>query len=456
MCFSARNNARYPDNIRTKIRRALPLFIIFDYHYLSINIITACQDSIPKTIHKNSSDSVFYYFALEKAFFSGVRSTFIEMYMYHISASITTLLHYYVNLPNEPPITGVPPTYHPTTSCTPLLTTSNLPLPPQSTLLVVKMWSSSLFLNEVTVPDFWKHSLFMIFRNSFRCTCVDLLCGYKLLLIYNASELIHFCAGGSDSLGALPAPVCLASVATIQTGGPPPTTAIPYMTHPYLACPPVIPTALPANVPVTSTSDGMILSPALDCIPQRLVQRIQGVHFLEMRELLSDNISLHEQLEAVHAQGNLAPYPAALQTRQREVPSLISWLYCFTTYIAVRTPDQLTRDMLAYCRLITREALRHGGQGWQEYDTTFRRQMEIDPSLSWNTLLPYLQVSTILGQRQGGGTFCPFCRGSDHVNQQCALASLLQRLPANFIYFILLTCRPKVPVPREGKERRLL
>ena len=33
-----------------------------------------------------------------------------------------------------------------------------------------------------------------------------------------------------------------------------------------------------------------------------------------------------------------------------------------------RTQDPLTRQMLAYARLIIQEALRHSGGGWAEYD----------------------------------------------------------------------------------------
>ena len=44
---------------------------------------------------------------------------------------------------------------------------------------------------------------------------------------------------------------------------------------------------------------GVILSPALQPIPARLVWRIVAGHFVEMRDLLLDNIALHDQLEAV-------------------------------------------------------------------------------------------------------------------------------------------------------------
>ena len=183
--------------------------------------------------------------------------------------------------------------------------------------------------------------------------------------------------------------------------------------------------------PTTTSLDqpqGMILSSALQPIPARLVRRIVAGEFVEMRDLLTDNVALHDQLEAVQGPLLTPSTPGALRARLREVPSLISWVYCFTAYIKVRTQDETTRDMLSYCRLIIREALRHGGQGWQDYDRSFRSQAAIDRSLRWNVLLPDLQASTILGQRAGGGSYCSLCRGVDHSAAQCALAIIQQPL----------------------------
>ena len=153
----------------------------------------------------------------------------------------------------------------------------------------------------------------------------------------------------------------------------------------------------PSNPPIAISSTslsppGMILSPAADPIPHTLVQRIQSGQFVEMRDLLADNIALLNQLASLQGTVSL-PLNTANRTRLREVPSLVSWLYCFTAYVAVRTSDPLARNMLAYSRLIIREALRHGGSGWMEYDRVFRRQLAINPAMSWNTLEPGLQAA---------------------------------------------------------------
>ena len=76
---------------------------------------------------------------------------------------------------------------------------------------------------------------------------------------------------------------------------------------------------------------GMILPPALRPIPARLVQYILSSAFVDMRDLLVDNRALQQQLEAVHGLLFALSNPDSLQARVREVPSLVSWVYCFVT-----------------------------------------------------------------------------------------------------------------------------
>jgi len=187
--------------------------------------------------------------------------------------------------------------------------------------------------------------------------------------------------------------------------------------------------SIPAIFP-TPAHSGMILSPAADPIPYNLVQRIQSGQFIEMRDLLADNIALLNQMTSLSGTTSI-PFATMNRTRLREVPSLVSWIYCFNAYMAVRTTDAQTQDMLAYSRLLIREALRHGGSGWMEYDRVFRRQIAINPQMAWNTLQPGLQAATILGQGASSGVYCMYCQECDHATRQCALAPLQQQLRSN-------------------------
>ena len=55
----------------------------------------------------------------------------------------------------------------------------------------------------------------------------------------------------------------------------------------------VTPVQLQMALAATTAASGMILSLALEPVPYQLVQRIHTRQFVEMRDLLSNNIALH-------------------------------------------------------------------------------------------------------------------------------------------------------------------
>ena len=173
--------------------------------------------------------------------------------------------------------------------------------------------------------------------------------------------------------------------------------------------------------------NGLILSPMTEPIGPKLVHRIRSGQFVEMRELLPDNMALHQNLEAMHGHLPFHSMSGSVRPRFWEVASPLTWITCFLTYLAVSTADDCTRDQLCYARLLLQEASRHGGSGWMEYDRVFRKQAAIDSSLPWNSLQPGLHASSILSQRSSSeGMFCALCKGPDHLAAQCALAYLQQ------------------------------
>ena len=237
------------------------------------------------------------------------------------------------------------------------------------------------------------------------------------------------------TLGALPPPTLLSSVALVAGGQTAPTVTTPTLQPPLgsvvgAAIPPaVVGGANPGSGLGASTP--LVLSPAAEPFPSKLVDKVRSRQFVEMRELLADNIALLRQLEAVHGYSPLHALGSA-RPRLREVTSIPTWCYTFLGYMAILTTDPATRDQLAYARLVIREALRHGGSGWLDYDRAFRQQVAADPSLRWNTLLPGLQASTVLGQGPTHGTsFCTLCRGVDHTRTQCALFSITPPVTRN-------------------------
>ena len=78
-----------------------------------------------------------------------------------------------------------------------------------------------------------------------------------------------------------------------------------------------------------------------------------------MCKLLRDNISLLGQLETLGGQSGTT---GASRPRLREISSIASWMYSFLAYVAIRSSEESTRDMLAYGRLIIREPQQHGAK----------------------------------------------------------------------------------------------
>ena len=121
--------------------------------------------------------------------------------------------------------------------------------------------------------------------------------------------------------------------------------------------------------------------------------------------------------------------PSSSRPRLRKLATLPSWLYCFLTYVSVLSTDPVVRDRLTYARLIIREALRHGGRGWLDYDRLFRQQAALDSGIAWNATNTSLLVATVLGQHPAGvGQSCAVCHGFDHSQAQCALQVVQQPL----------------------------
>ena len=138
-----------------------------------------------------------------------------------------------------------------------------------------------------------------------------------------------------------------------------------------------------------------------------------------MRELLPDNVALAERLEALPstAASNHAPL--------REVASITSWTCAFATYIAVVAQAHPARvcDMLAYMRLILREAQKYKeGMGWLTYDSVFRQNNQ--GTARWDTLYPSLHMAFIGCQGVPATPPCCHCRGVDHIAANCALSPL--------------------------------
>ena len=100
----------------------------------------------------------------------------------------------------------------------------------------------------------------------------------------------------------------------------------------------------------------------------------------------------------------------------------------FFTYVAIVAEAHPERvgDMLAYMRLIIREASKFGGSGWLTYDAVFCRNQG-GLSSPWNYFDASLHQVYIANQRDKVAIPCKHCHEIDHPASDCAVASVLPR-----------------------------
>jgi hypothetical protein len=98
--------------------------------------------------------------------------------------------------------------------------------------------------------------------------------------------------------------------------------SIPQTVVSWTNSPTVHPRSLPGlhQAPQAPAATGLLLSPASEPFPQKLVDKVRSGQFVDMKELLVDNRALVHELEAI--QGNAVQWLGARRPHLREVSSL--------------------------------------------------------------------------------------------------------------------------------------
>ena len=116
-------------------------------------------------------------------------------------------------------------------------------------------------------------------------------------------------------------------------------------------------------------------------VPAKVVAKIKAKEFVDMAEILRDNTELERrQMNEV--------MPSTARLSRREVPDLLSWVVCFSTFASVVSSldPEKTKQLWAYLATVVREARRHGGKGWQTYDSMFRQLAAGASTVDWSVL----------------------------------------------------------------------
>ena len=168
------------------------------------------------------------------------------------------------------------------------------------------------------------------------------------------------------------------------------------------------------------------LAESLPVIPASLVEKISKGQYIELSELLQDNILLSKR--NVMGSGTTAESGHTHRYKKREFTKdeagLLSWTQCFVAYTAIvcaQNPNRLG-DLLAYMVIMINEARRFKYQGWLTYDEMFRQSAAKSKTTTWSELNGTLYATTFLSQQKGESVTCQTCSSSDHHTSQCALS----------------------------------
>ena len=163
-----------------------------------------------------------------------------------------------------------------------------------------------------------------------------------------------------------------------------------------------------------------IVGEGLPAVPAKLVAKIQRGEYVDMAELLKDNIEAERRRTPQEGlQGGQIS-----RSNRREVPDLLSWLQCFGTYACVfcEAFPEKRKELWAYQTFLIRESRRCDGEGWRDYDSMFRQQVASAADLEWARVNNSLFAVTFLAQSSGRGKACKWCQETDHKSDGCALA----------------------------------
>ena len=153
-----------------------------------------------------------------------------------------------------------------------------------------------------------------------------------------------------------------------------------------------IPSATPApNIPNPNrgSEKTFSLGPGRAPIPPKLVSRILSDKFIELTELLPENLDepLSDTTSFAIEGSTIVPVSRSSRERKSNMDILL-WVECFNSYVSVIVTFQPHRahDLLAYMALIIRTAKSFGSRAWSQYDRTFRCEVEVNNLQDWSVI----------------------------------------------------------------------
>ena len=170
-----------------------------------------------------------------------------------------------------------------------------------------------------------------------------------------------------------------------------------------------------------SVGKAFVVGPGYAPIPGKLVAKITSGAFVELADLLAENIRVQEADPHTYLDGKLLVAPA--KKRVVEITDILTWIQAFTIYqwIFCSTYPSRWQDTTQYKLLILQTASQFPGPSWLNYDTAFRKHAAASLLADWSKINLDLYnfhtraSSTVTGQSAPHSTSLPHTSASSNV-----------------------------------------
>ena len=146
-----------------------------------------------------------------------------------------------------------------------------------------------------------------------------------------------------------------------------------------------VPGCLLANTP--PLNQPFVVGPGYSPIPYKVVSQIVAGKYVNLEDLLPENISIQEPEPQLHFDGRLI-LSNAPKKNKKQITEIVSWVEAFTIYsliIGKFFPNRL-EDLLKYKLLILRTYRQFSGSAWLNYDREFREVAAAEKCTCWSSM----------------------------------------------------------------------
>ena len=148
-----------------------------------------------------------------------------------------------------------------------------------------------------------------------------------------------------------------------------------------------------------ATKSHFLPAPGLPTISNKLAQKIWDLEFIEMDEFLPSNKTVQAMENPASLQEGIMGALQQLQQPSKRVMDILTWIRCFSLYIAVMAAKRhdLVAPMTSHMHTVMRLQAMYGGAAWIQYDWRSRREMNAEGVESWQKRDPWQLLSCLPG-----------------------------------------------------------